>query len=278
VIHATESQEVTTLGGLKAKMPITHWTFFIGMLAMAGLIPLSGYWAKDEILVAAKDFNVVVLVIILATLPLTAAYMYRVYQLTFQGEPRDHHAFEHAHESPPLMSWPLILLALGAALSGLVVVEGIGKAAGFGSGFLAMVENVLGEGEKFKIDVLMLLVSTVLVAAGLAVARQFWSAGIEADERLAARIPFLYRLFANKFYMDDFYQWCINHVVLGLAKVIAFFDRAVVNDTGVNGPGQFTNGLGWLLKFQQTGKLPNYALGMVLGITVIAIVGFSVKG
>ena len=104
------------------------------------------------------------------------------------------------------------------------------------------------------------------------------SSSAEPAKKAGATFPFFYRLFVNKFYIDDFYQWCINYVVLGFAKVIAFFDRAVVNDTGVNGSGQIASAVGWLLKYQQTGKLPNYALAMILGVAVIAIVGFSVKG
>jgi NADH-quinone oxidoreductase subunit L len=94
----------------------------------------------------------------------------------------------------------------------------------------------------------------------------------------AARFPFLYNLFRNKFYIDDFYQWVINNIVLGLGRVVAFFDRAVVNDTGIDGPGQFASISGWVLKYTQSGKLPNYALAMIVGVVVLALVGFSVKG
>jgi NADH-quinone oxidoreductase subunit L len=93
-----------------------------------------------------------------------------------------------------------------------------------------------------------------------------------------ARYPFFYQLFLNKFYLDDIYQWVITNIVIGLGKFIAFFDRVVINDTGVNGPGEAADGTGFLLKLQQTGKMPNYALAMVIGVLVLAIVGFSVKG
>ncbi|HLF70774.1 MAG TPA: NADH-quinone oxidoreductase subunit L, partial [Dehalococcoidia bacterium] len=143
VIHATEQQEVEHLGGLAKKMPITNLTFLTGALAMAGMVPLAGFFAKDEILVAANDYNVGVLILICITLPITAAYMLRVYLLTFTGEPKDHHAYEHAHESPPVMAYPLIALAALAAVAGFVVFEPVGKAIGLGSGFLGAVENVL---------------------------------------------------------------------------------------------------------------------------------------
>ena len=102
VIHATEKQEVEQLGGLASKMPITSKTFLIGSLAMAGLVPLAGFFAKDEILVVAQDFSIGHRSSCsLITLPITAMYMLRVYMLTFLGEPKDHHVYEHAHESRP---------------------------------------------------------------------------------------------------------------------------------------------------------------------------------
>ncbi|HXH21858.1 MAG TPA: NADH-quinone oxidoreductase subunit L [Dehalococcoidia bacterium] len=278
VIHATEHQEVDHLGGLAAKMPITHWTFAVGALAMAGMIPLSGFWAKDEILAIARDESPVVLLFLLLSLPVTALYMARVYMLTFQGEPRDHHAFEHAHESPPVMSLPLIVLAVLAAVSGFVVFDAVGEAVGFGSGFLAMVENVFGEAHDFEIDWLVLVLSTALVAGALVVGWDAWTGERAMAREAAARAPFLYQLFSNKFYVDAFYQWVIDQVVLGFAKIIAFFDRAVVNDTGVNGPGEFTGATGWVLKHAQTGRLPNYAFAIIAGVVVLAIAGYAARG
>jgi NADH-quinone oxidoreductase subunit L len=278
VIHGTEHQEVDHLGGMAPKMAITHWTFAIGALAMAGMIPLSGFWAKDEILVIANDESIAVLVLLLASLPITALYMARVYLLTFQGEPRDHHAYEHAHESPPVMSVPLVLLGVLAAVSGLVVFDAVGEAVGFGSGFLGMVENVLVEAHDFEIDWPILVISTLLVGAGLAAGYRAWTGDMALAREAGARARPLYVLFANKFYVDAFYQWVIDQVVLGFAKIIAFFDRAVVNDTGVNGPGEFTGATGWVLKHAQTGKLPNYAFAIIVGVVVLAIAGYAARG
>jgi NADH-quinone oxidoreductase subunit L len=279
VIHATEKQDVTELGGLSAKMPITNITFLTGALSMAGMIPLAGFFAKDEILVVAEDYHIAMLVVLLATLPLTAMYMARVYLLTFRGAPKDHHAYEHAHESPAAMSLPLVLLAALAIVAGFVVFDDVGETIGLGSGFLGAIESaVVGDLHPFHFDVPIAIVSSLLVVGGLAAALFIWSGDAVPAARARARFPFAHSLFLNKFYLDDFYQWVINHIVLGVARVIAFFDRAVVNDTGVEGPGQAANGFGFLLKFQQTGKLPNYALAMAMGVTLLAIVGFSVKG
>jgi NADH-quinone oxidoreductase subunit L len=189
------------------------------------------------------------------------------------------HAHE-PHESPPVMSWPLLLLAVLSLVAGFVVFDAVGEAIGLGSGFLGAVEQVFEEEvHDFHFDFALAVISTLLVGAGLGGAVYVYAikAGAPAREA-AARFPFFYALFRNKFYVDDFYQWCINQLVLGLARLVAYFDRNVVNDTGVDGPGQATGLVAWALKFHVTGKAPNYALAMVLGIVVFAIVGFAVKG
>ncbi len=132
--------------------------------------------------------------------------------------------------------------------------------------------------EKFSFDVSMAIISTLLVVGGLIGGVYAFSGEREPAKAAAAKFPFFYKLFVNKFYMDDFYQWCINNLVLGLAKAVAVFDRNVVNDTGINGPGEAVGWTAWVAKFSQTGKLPNYALAMIIGVAVLVIVGFSVKG
>lgn len=280
VIHATEKQDVAFLGGLRKKMPITNITFLIGTLAMAGLAPLSGFFAKDEILVIGRDYSgLIPLILILVTLPLTALYMLRIYILTFQGEPRDHHVHDHAHEMPPIMTYPLILLAGITLVAGFVVFEPIGSLLGWGNGFLETVESAFTDDpHAFHFDWPMAIISTILAGAGLFAALRMFSGDGAPAKAMMARFPALHALFANKFYIDDIYQWTINYIVLGFAKIIAFFDRAVVNDTGIDGPGYAAGATGGLLKFLQTGKVPNYALAMIAGVVVLAIVGFSVKG
>jgi NADH-quinone oxidoreductase subunit L len=178
------------------------------------------------------------------------------------------------------MAWPLIALAGLAAIAGFVVFEPIGELLGLGQGFLETVENVLeADPHHFEFDVGMAVLSTILAGGGVLLGMMyFWAGDAAPAKAMAQRYPFFHKLFLNKFYIDDFYQWVINYVILGFAKVIAFFDRAVVNDTGVNGPGEVTNGTGFLLKLTQTGKLPNYALAMIIGVVVLAIVSYSVKG
>ncbi len=274
VIHATEHQDVDKLGGLWSKMPITGATFAIGALSMAGLPVLAGFWAKDEILTAALD-NHAVFALLCLTLPVTALYMARVFILTFLGKPKDEHAFEHAHESPPTMTVPLVLLGMLTVVAGFVVFDGIGKLLGFPGGIGQVI--FLHEAEKLHIDWAIFLGSSALVLIGLAAGWLCYVVRPNIPIVAARVLAPVHRLLVNKYYLDDVYQYVIDHVVLGTARLVAWFDRNVVNDTGINGPAEATGALAYLAKFQQTGKLPNYALAMVIGVVALALVAFSLK-
>jgi NADH-quinone oxidoreductase subunit L len=280
VIHATEEQEVDKLGGLWSKMPVTAPAFILGAAAMAGVVPLSGFWAKDEILVGLRhsDLSGFFLITVFISLPITALYMTRVVLLTFFGKPKDDHVHEHAHESPWVMSAPLVVLAALAAISGFVVFEGVGEAMGFHSGWLGFVYNLAEHPEEFQIDWGISALSVALVGAGVVGGVWMWGGEAEPARRAAAFSPFTYRLFLNRFYIDEVYQFVIDNVVLAAGRVVAVFDRVVVNDSGVNGTGELTGFAGWLGKHAQTGKLPNYALAVVVGVVVIAAVAFGYRG
>jgi len=274
VIHATGQQDVSQLGGLWRKMPITSATFAVGALSMAGLPFFAGFFAKDEIL-AALTQNRAVFALTLLTLPLTAMYMVRVFILTFLGEPRDAEAAAHAHESPPTMTAPLLLLGALTLVSGFVVFDQVGRALGFPGGIGELI--FLHEPEVLDFDVLVAAGSSLLVALGVLGAWYFWAV-VPGVPVIAAHVfrP-VHRLLVNKYYLDDLYQAIIDGVVLRTAGILAWFDRSVVNDTGVNGPAEATGLMAYLLKFQQTGKLPNYALAIVVGVVALALVAFSLK-
>jgi NADH-quinone oxidoreductase subunit L len=279
VIHATEEQEVDKLGGLWSKMPITAPVFVIGAAAMAGVIPLSGFWAKDEILAGVYHgpIDSAALVLLLISLPITALYMTRVVILTFFGEPKDHHVFEHAHESPSAMTAPIALLAVLTAIGGLVIFEGAGEALGFHSGWLGFVYNLAEGPEEFHVVWWLSIFSVVSVSASILAGVWIWGGEAVPSRRAAAFSPFIYNLLLNRFFIDELYQLVIDKVVLACGQAVAWFDRAVVNDAGVQGTGEATDYLGFLSKYQQTGKVPNYALGIVIGIVVIAIVAFGYR-
>jgi NADH-quinone oxidoreductase subunit L len=276
VLHATEQQEVEQLGGLGRKMPLTAAVFTIGALAMAGLPPLSGFWAKDDILKVNFDHsNPVVFVLLAISVALTALYMMRLVILVFTGEPRNRQAHEHAHDPGPSMALPMLLLAGLTLVTGFVAFDGVGEALGFPGGIGKFVFSV--EPEAFEASATVIVTSVVLALAGLAGGYYFWWGEGRPAKRAGAALPQAYRLLRNKFYIDDIYQAAIDRGVLVGSGALSWFDRNVVNDTGVDGSAHLTRLAGWVLKFQQTGKLPNYALAIVIGIVALALVAFSLK-
>jgi len=261
---------VNGLGGLRDKMPITSITFALGAAAMIGIIPLSGFWAKDEVLHSAKDAqNIGAYLALLSSLVITGLYMTRLYVLTFLAPPKDQHVHDHAHESPPLMSWPLIILAIPTVVGGFVVFHGVGKALGFPGGFSEFVFT--GEPEKFKFHVDTAVTSTVLAGGGAVLGFYLWQLRYDAVERIRATFKPVATLLEHRYYIDEFYQLIIDRVIMGLSALVAWFDRNVVNDTGVDGSAGLSYFAGRELKYTETGKLPNYALAIAGGIVVIAI-------
>ncbi|HET9223904.1 MAG TPA: NADH-quinone oxidoreductase subunit L, partial [Roseiflexaceae bacterium] len=128
IIHGThDTQDMRRMGGLKDKMPTTYWTYLIGSLALAGIVPLAGFWSKDEIIAhiwaQPENSGKLAAVMLMAASAITAFYMGRQVALIFFGSPRDHNA-EHAHESGPIMLWPLIILAFGAVIGGVMNLPG----------------------------------------------------------------------------------------------------------------------------------------------------------
>ena len=275
VIHATERQEVEQLGGLRRKMPITTVTFAIGSLALAGIIPLAGFWSKDEILVATVDgAGDAVYLLLAATAVLTAIYSTRLVLLTFFGEPRDRPAHDHAHESPAIMTTPLIVLAALAAVGGFFAFDGVGEALGFTGGIGELVFTG-AQGHAFELDNTVAAASSVAAVLGIGLGLVYWWGRAERAERARGWAPELHALLVNRYYMDQLYQATIDRAVLGLAAIVAWFDSAVVNQTGVDGGAQSIGYAGLRLKFLQTGRIPNYALAMAVGMVTIALVAFS---
>jgi len=275
VIHATEEQEVEQLGGLRRKMPITTATFAIGSLALAGIIPLAGFWSKDEILLATRDAaSLPVYLILAATAVLTAIYTTRLVLLTFFGQPRDRQAYDRAHESPAVMTVPLGVLYLLSIVAGFLVFDRIGEGLGFVGGIGAVVFSG-AHGHEFEVDNAIAASSILAALGGIAIGLVYWGGRAERAERARAWAPELHALLVNRYYIDHVYQAIIDRVVLGLAAVVAWFDRSVVNETGVDGGAQSIGYIGLRLKFLQTGRIPNYALAMAVGVVVIALVAFS---
>jgi NADH-quinone oxidoreductase subunit L len=297
VIHAVhEEQDMRRMGGLATKIPHTYRTMLIGSIAIAGIPPLAGFFSKDEILGEAfkNGFQWVWLIGIVVAL-MTAFYMFRLIGLTFWGESRVDPAVEpHIHESPPVMTTPLWLLAIPSIFLGIVLSwpgPPLGPLFGLhGEGLLAgwlhpvfeqgveLLHHTESEFQIFGIDGALLGASVAVAVIGvLAAWRLFgvelrnirWRPNPERVRALTARVPFLYRASLNKWWFDD-----LNHlifIVIGgrVAAFLWWFDRRVVDDT-VNDIAATTVDAGKELRRVQTGRVQNYALGIAVGLIVMA--------
>ena len=276
VIHASGAQVVEELGGLWRKLPATTLFFIVGSLALAGIVPLAGFWSKDEILVALRDHEAMPLFLVLAaTSALTAIYSTRLVLLTFFGEPKDRHAYEHAHESPPPMLLPMLILAGLSVIAGFVAFEGVGKVLGFAGGIGNVVFAQGHNGHVFELDAVVAIGATASALAGIVIGFIYWWGNAERAARARAWAPELHDLLLQRYYMDHLYQVTIDKVILGFATVVARFDRLVINESGVDGTAQGIGFTGFRLKFLQTGRIPSYALAMGVGVAVLALVALG---
>ncbi len=272
VIHSTGSQDLDQLQGLGRKMPVTSGVFLIASLALAGIFPLSGFWSKDLVMDALLNGSgIAVYLLALVSLFLSGAYVGRLWFRLFLGPLSPDAA--HAHESPALMTAPMLVLAFLSVVSGLVVLPAAGQALGLHGGIGGFLYHE--EPEAFRLDIVMALVSTIVSLAGLAIAAGFYMTGSWSPAALQARFSGLHHALEHRLYFDDAYQWLIDHLVLAGARIVAWFDRAVVNDIGINGPGIGAAVAGAWLRYTQTGRLPNYALTMALGAIVLGAAAFT---
>ncbi|MCH8814104.1 MAG: NADH-quinone oxidoreductase subunit L [Chloroflexi bacterium] len=276
VIHATEKQELDELGGLASRMPLTTVTFAVGTLAMIGIVPLAGFWAKDEILHFTEvGQNAGVYGLMLLSVFITSLFMTRLFIRTFLFKSRDPESRKHAHDAEPAMTVPLLILAVLAAISGFVVFSGVGEAMGFPGGFGEFV--FLEHAEEFEFNWDIVVLSTVLGAGGMMVGYVFWANDAVPATRMGELFRPVYNVLYNRFYIDHVYQFVIDRVVLTGSSIVSWFDRNIVNDTGVDGSAALALLAGWQLKFTSTGKLPNYALAISSGVIILALVFLIVK-
>ena len=253
VTHGTEKTDIREMGGLVRAMPITAITFVIGAASLAGLVPLSGFFSKDEIMLAVLDHrHPVLLVAALGGSVLSAVYMARLALVVCFGRNRG----EGAHESPWLMTLPLAVLAPFAVMLGLIAYGWSDSHTGFG-GFLT-------GGGVHHAPIWLPVLSALLVLGGLAYGWRTWGRGKVTP--FEGRDSRLLRLLENKYYVDEAYQWAIDRIALAFSRFIALFDRVVVNDTGVDGSAWSVMLSAVRMRLIQTGRLYNYGLVMALGV------------
>ena len=264
VMHAMANElDMRKMGGLKAKMPITHWTFLVGALAIAGFPFLSGFWSKDEILHSAWGSSPLIYIIGLVTAFLTAFYMFRLIFVTFYGESRvEPDVASHLHESPPVMWVPLAILAIPSALIGLLLGWG-----GHDSWFHHFTKNVFPSAHHDASGnvVLFMVISSVVGLAGIAFAWMRYSKRVPSAEPTTG----LHKLIANKYYIDEIYNALIVQPVKNGSHYLLWriVDNGVI-DGIVNGVASVVQIIGGTLRRLQTGIVQAYIVSMVLGIVL----------
>jgi NADH-quinone oxidoreductase subunit L len=264
VSHATEKLEIREMGGLARRMPVTAFCFTVGALALGGLPPLSGFFSKDEVLGAVLEGrHPIFLALALVAAFLSALYMARALFAVFFGPLRAENA--HAHEAPPLMLGPMLLFAFFALTLGFLALD-------YGQAYRGLGSFFLGEAEPFHFKPGLAGVSLIVALAGFITGWLAYGSRTIDPARVIARFPRVHRLWARKYYLDDAYQWGIDHVVLASGRLVALFDRRVVNDLGVNGTGESVAQSGRRLRYLETGKVYNYAMGMSLGVLALTLV------
>jgi NADH-quinone oxidoreductase subunit L len=314
VIHAMGGeQDMRYMGGLKDKIKITHWTMWVGSVAIAGIPGLAGFFSKDEILWQAFSSplgSTALWAVGFTTAAMTAFYMWRLMNMTFYGKSRvKPEVAAHIHESPRTMTVPLTVLAIGSVLAGWLGTSKLWKLPEFFRGFEGWLAPMFNSGAPEAVKETAGSTSTewslmglsVLVAiAGIALARYLYVSKPGIPDRIQAAVGPLYTLLYHKWYIDELYDFLfVNGLCKGGGRVCGAFDRNVV-DGGVNGAGWltrfsakvsmwwdtwivdgavrftafFVKMLSYPVCIMETGRLQTYALFVVVG--VLAFFGYYV--
>ncbi len=264
VMHSAEELDVRKMGGLRRVMPVTATLFSIGALSLGGIPVLAGFWSKDEVLIAVNDHLPPVFIILaLLTALFSALYMARAMFIVFFGRFAEQHA--HIHDAPPTMSITMGLLAALALFFGLAALNWPGSYDGIGSFIF------YDHPEGFHFVWWLGILSIILAVGAFTYAYLVYVKGSLPREGAQRRFSGLLRVIENKYYLDELYQWGVDRVVLTVAGFVAWLDRAIVNDVGVNGPANLVRRIGFAMRRHVTGYVYSYALAMALGLVGLAI-------
>ena len=262
IIHAVHSNEMSAMGGLRRYMPLTHATFLVACLAIAGIWPLSGFFSKDEILTACFAFSPVMGWVMTGIAGLTAFYMFRLYYNIFWGrENRELHAAHRPHEAPLTMTLPLVFLAAVTCVAG----------------FIPFGKLVSSDGMPYTIHIDRSVAGVSLCVAAAAIALATWMYLRERQtvaDALAARFRGLHKAAYHRFYIDEVYQFVTHRVIFAcISAPVAWFDRHVV-DGLMNMLARATNGAAYVIRDMQSGSVQRYCiwfLGGALGLTIFLL-------
>ena len=256
VIHFIHSNEMKDMGGLRKYLPITHITFLIACLAIAGVPPFAGFFSKEEILLAAYQHSPTIYWIALITSGLTAFYMFRLYFSIFWN--KEHHPHgEHHGEGGFAMMMPLLLLAVGAAAAGFIP---------FGH-FVSSDGKALETGFHLQFSI----APVALALAGIFIAMWMYRRQNDKPEKIAASLNGLYKAAYHKFYIDEIYMFITRKIIFNLiGRPAAWFDKHVV-DGLVNLTGDGTEMISEGIKRIQSGKVQQYAVYFLAGVIGLAL-------
>ena len=262
IIHAVHSNEMSAMGGLRRYMPVTHATFLIACLAIAGIWPLSGFFSKDEILTACFAFSPVMGWVMTGIAGLTAFYMFRLYYNIFWGrENRELHAAHRPHEAPLTMTLPLLFLSAVTCVAG----------------FIPFGKLVSSDGTAYAIHIDRGVAGVSLCVAAAAIALATWMYLRERQtvaDALATRFRGLHKAAYHRFYIDEVYQFVTHRVIFAcISAPVAWFDRHVV-DGLMNLVARVTNGAAYVIRDMQSGSVQRYCiwfLGGALGLTIFLL-------
>ena len=260
IIHAVHSNEMSTMGGLRKYMPITHITFLIACLAIAGIPPFSGFFSKDEILTACFQFSPVMGWIMTIIAGMTAFYMFRLYYGIFWGtENKELHAAHTPHESPLTMTFPLMFLAAITIVCGWILPFG---------------HSVSANGEAYDIHLNAQVAATSIIVAVIAILLATWMYAREKQpvaDMLAARFSTLHRAAYKRFYMDEIWLFVTKKIIFRCISIpLAWFDRHVI-DQFMNFMAWSANAAGESVQPLQSGKVQSYTMWFLGGVIVLTI-------
>jgi NADH-quinone oxidoreductase subunit L len=277
VMHAMHGElDMTKMGGLRKKLPITYWTFLVGSLCLVGVFGTSGFFSKDEILYQAltSEHGSAGLWLMGALGSMcTAFYVARLFFKTFHGEPRDHHAYDHAHESGPLMAVPLIILAvLSIAVAFLGVPHFLAPHLdGFEVWLEPVFKDLVRAPEAASLNPWILIwfyTAVAVLFGGLGYA--WFARKSEIPNRIYGAFSYVHAILWNKYYIDELYDLVFVRGFLGLSRwVLKYFEQGIV-DGAVNALATISKGAsGYLSENLATGKVRYYAGAVLFGAALI---------
>ncbi len=256
IIHAVHSNEMSEMGGLRKYMPVTHITFLIACLAIAGIPPFSGFFSKDEILAAAFEKSAFWGIWMSLVAGLTAFYMFRLYFNIFWGKEAHH---EHTpHEAPKTMSIPLIFLAVVTCFAG----------------FIPFGHFITASGLSYTIHLNWAVAGTSICIAiiGIALATWLYMKPNDKPARMAESMSSLHRWAYHRFYIDEVYMFITHKIIFRhICTPIAWFDRHVVDGT-MNLMATITQSASYHIRGLQSGRLQSYAVVFLLGAMIVAAI------